>query len=195
MLSHPAAIEVVERSVLERSVIPLDQFKKFILRGNLVDLAIGFTVGAAFTTVARSLVDDIIMPVVGLVIGRVDFADFFLVLDPGAGSPPFLTIEGAREVGAVTLNYGLFINHIITLGIVGGTMYLLIRFVNRLHDSVKDDAGSDDDAPEEPDNKKCMYCRTAIPYRAVRCPACTSTLPGRSEDTPADVVSPPPASV
>jgi len=155
----------------------LTEFKKFILRGNLVDLAIGFTVGAAFTSVAKSLVDDVIMPVVGLAIGRVDFEDFFLVLDPGQGTPPFNTIQQAQDMGAVTLNYGLFVNNLITLSIVGIVMFLLIRTMNRLQDELVDDEGTSDHAPEEPDNKKCVFCRSTIPYRAIRCPARTSELP------------------
>jgi large conductance mechanosensitive channel len=159
----------------------LNEFKTFILRGNLVDLAVGFTVGAAFTTVARSLVDDVIMPVVGLVLGRVDFENFFVVLDPGDGTLPFRTLEQAQQAGAVTLNYGVLVNNLVTLTIVGVVMFLLIRFVNRLQDQLPDDQGGDDHAPEEPDNKKCVYCRSTIPYRATRCPQCTSQL-SRAED-------------
>lgn len=153
------------------------EFKKFIVRGNLVDMTIGFTVGAAFTTVAKSLVTDVIMPIVGLAIGRVDFEDFFLVLHPGQGTPPYPTIEQAQAAGAVTLNYGLFINNVIALLLVAVVMFLIIRSMNRLRDELQDDDGKDDDAPAEPDNKKCRYCRTAIPFRAVRCPNCTSELP------------------
>jgi large conductance mechanosensitive channel len=159
----------------------LDEFKKFILRGSLVDLAIGFTVGAAFTTVARSLVDDVIMPVVGLVIGRVDFENFFVVLDAGGGTQPFRTLEQARAAGAVTLNYGIFVNNMVTLLIVGAVMFFLIRAMNRMQDRLVDEEGADDHAPEEPDSKKCVYCRSTIPYRAVRCPQCTSELPRARE--------------
>ena len=154
----------------------MEEFKKFIVRGNLADMAIGFTVGAAFTTVAKSLVDDLVMPVVGLVIGRVDFEDFFVVLHPGEGTPPFNTIDQAREAGAVTLNYGLFTNNLIALFMVGVVMFFAIRGINRLNDRLEDDDGLDDVAPDEPDNKKCRYCRTTIPFRASRCPNCTSVL-------------------
>lgn len=154
----------------------IQEFKKFLVRGNLADMAIAFTVGAAFTTVAKSIVDDLVMPVVGLVIGRVDFRDFFLVLDPGEGARPFHTIEQAQDAGAVTLNYGLFVNNLLALLMVGVVMFFVIRAINRLNDQLADDDGKDDLAPEEPDNKKCRYCRTAIPYRASRCPNCTSDL-------------------
>ena len=168
------------------------EFKKFILRGNLVDLAIGFTVGAAFSTVARSLVDDIIMPVVGLLIGEVDFEDFFLVLKAGDPSPPYATIELAQAAGAVTLNYGIFINNLLTLLIVGLAMFIVIRTVNRVYDELPDDAGKDDQAPTEPDNKKCIYCRSTIPFRATRCPQCTSELPGPA-DAPGNTENLPPS--
>lgn len=158
----------------------MEEFKKFLVRGNLADMAIGFTVGAAFTAVAKSLVDDMIMPVVGLLIGRVDFEDFFLVLDPGEGTPPFATIEQAQELGAVTVNYGVFINNLLALVMVGIVMFFAIRSINRFNDSLADDDGQNDDAPEEPDNKKCRFCRTTIPYRATKCPNCTSALEPRN---------------
>ena len=154
----------------------VQEFKKFALRGNLADMAIGFTVGAAFTTVAKSLVTDIIMPVVGLAIGRVDFEDFFLVLAAGDSPGPYNTIEQAQAAGAVTLNYGLFVNNILALTIVAFVMFLVIRGMNRLRDHVPDDKGKTDHAPSEPDEKKCNFCRSTIPYRASRCPACTSQL-------------------
>lgn len=154
----------------------INEFKKFITRGNLADMALGFTVGAAFTGVARSLVDDLVMPVVGVLIGNVDFQDYFLVLSPGSGSPPFVTLEQANAAGATTLNYGLFINNVIALVIVGLAMFFAIRSLNRLRDEFVDDDGMDDVAPSEPDLKKCRYCRTMIPYRATKCPNCTSDL-------------------
>ncbi|NNF07665.1 MAG: large conductance mechanosensitive channel protein MscL [Candidatus Eisenbacteria bacterium] len=154
-------------------------FKKFVLRGNLVDMAIGFTVGAAFTTVAKSLVNDVIMPVVGLAIGRVDFEDLFWVLDAGTGTPPYTTVEQAQKAGAVTLNYGVFINNLIALLLVALVMFLVIRSMNRIQDEFEDDEGTNDDAPKEPDNKKCKFCRSTIHFRAVRCPHCTSELPAK----------------
>ena len=163
----------------------VQEFKKFILRGSLVDLAIGFTVGAAFTTVVKSMVDDVVMPVVGLAVGRVDFRDLFVVLDAGGGAPPFATLDEAHQAGAVTLNYGVFVNNLLTLLIVGIVIFFAIRTVNRLNDELADDAGADDRAPEEPDNKKCRYCRSTIHYRAVRCPQCTSELPEAEDAGPA----------
>jgi large conductance mechanosensitive channel len=156
----------------------VEEFQKFVLRGNIVDLAIGFTVGAAFTTAVRSLVEDLIMPAVGFVLGDVDFGNFFFVLDPGTGSGSYRTLAEAEAAGAVTVNYGLFLNSVVALLLVALVMFAIIRSVNRLQDRLTDDRGRDDLAPEEPDNKKCVYCRSTIHYRAVRCPYCTSELAG-----------------
>lgn len=156
----------------------INEFKKFVMRGNFVDLAIGFTVGAAFTTVAKSIVNDLVMPPIGLLIGEVEFKDMFLVLRAGEPEGPYKTLSAAQEAGAVTLNYGVFLNNVIALLLVGFAMFLIVRLVNRL-DSAMDEA-LDEEAPpaEEPSHKKCPYCRDQIAYRAVRCPQCTSRLDG-----------------
>jgi large conductance mechanosensitive channel len=112
-----------------------DDFKKFALRGNVVDLLVGFTVGAAFATVAKSLVDDIVMPPIGLLLGGRDFADLFVVLKAGATAPPYLSLEQAQAAGAVTLNYGRFFNNMLTFGVVAATIYLVLRALNRLEDA------------------------------------------------------------
>lgn len=158
----------------------IQELKKFTTRGNMIDLAIGFTVGAAFTTVVKSLVNDIIMPPIGLVTGNADFADQFWILDlpegvtvPEAG---FQTLKAAQEAGAVTLNYGLFVNNCISLFIVALAMFVIIRVVNRVDEQL-DDAFGEKKPPGEPSDKKCEFCRSTIPYRAVRCPQCTSELP------------------
>lgn len=155
------------------------EFKAFILRGNLTEIAIGFTVGAAFTTVAKSLVSDIIMPVVGLAIGSVDFKDMFLVLSP---RPPavYPTLEAAQKAGAVTLNYGLFINSLIALLLVALVMFMLVRMINRLHD-VKDGISKNAEKIPEPANKTCPYCCSSIADQATRCPNCTSELKAPSK--------------
>lgn len=154
-------------------------FKKFALRGNMVDLAIGFTVGAAFTTVVKSLVTDIIMPPIGLATGNADFADQFVVLKAPEGKPipeaGYQTLKAAQEAGAVTLNYGNFLNNCIALLIVAFAMFLIIRAVKKVDDQL-DDAFNEDKPPEEPTEKKCEFCRSTIPFRATRCPQCTSQL-------------------
>lgn len=157
----------------------IEDFKKFTLRGNMVDLVIGFTVGAAFTTVVKSLVDDIIMPPIGLLTGNADFADLFWVLDVPNGtvqpSGGFKTLQAAEAAGAVTINYGEFFNSCLTLFIVAVAVFITIRLVNRLDEQL-DEAFGDKPPQGEPSEKKCDYCRTAIPYRASRCPQCTSQL-------------------
>lgn len=155
----------------------LNDFKSFILRGNLVDLAIGFTVGAAFSTVAKSLVSDILMPPIGLMTGGADFSDLFVVLKTGEGTEgAYQTLAEAQSAGAVTLNYGEFGNNLLALLVVAIAMFLLIRLVGRLERTL--DATFDDDDPSEnkPTDKKCPFCRTTIAYAASRCPNCTSTL-------------------
>ena len=129
--------------------------KKFALRGNVVDLAIGFTVGAAFTTIARSLVDDIIMPPVGLVMGRADFSDLFWVLRGGAeASPPYTTLAEAQAAGAVTVNYGIFINNLIAFLLIALSMFLLVRVVNRVDERLEQEFGAEKSQPGDPAEKE-----------------------------------------
>lgn len=153
-----------------------NEFKKFALRGNVIDLAVGFTVGAAFSTIARSLVDDIIMPAVGLVVGRVEFKDMFYLLKAGEETPPpYITLQAAQEAGAVTINYGVFINNIFTFLIVALAMFFIIRAINRLEETIEDELGWGDE-PVVPTTRKCPYCISTISRKATRCPQCTSEL-------------------
>jgi large conductance mechanosensitive channel len=158
----------------------IQEFKKFTLRGNMLDLAIGFTVGAAFTTVVKSLVADVIMPPIGLLTGDADFADHFLVLSdpPNVAIPEggFQTLKAAQEAGAVTLNYGSFFNSCLALFIVAVAMFLIIRAANRLDEQLDEAFGDDAPVEDEPTEKKCEHCRTTIAFRATRCPNCTSHL-------------------
>lgn len=157
----------------------IEDFKKFALRGSMIDLAIGFTVGAAFTTVVKSLVSDIIMPPVGLLTGNADFSDLFWVLSVPAGvvrpEGGFQTLQEAQATGAVTINYGLFFNSCLALMIVALAMFLLIRILSRL-DGQLDAAFGEPPPQSEPTEKKCDYCRSKVPFRATRCPFCTSQL-------------------
>jgi large conductance mechanosensitive channel len=142
------------------------EFKAFVMRGNVLDLAVGIIIGAAFGTVVKSLVDDVIMPPVGLALGNVDFANLFVLLKPGAKvPPPYPTVTDAHAAGAVTINYGQFINNIVTFLIVAFAVFLIVKAANRLK-------------PQEaaPSTKDCSYCRMAIPAGASRCPHCTSEL-------------------
>lgn len=159
----------------------VSEFKKFILRGNLLDMAIGFTVGAAFSTVAKSLVNDIIMPPVGWMLGRADFSDLFLLIRPGiAAPPPYPTLAAAQAAGAVTINYGIFLNNILTLLLVAIAMFAIIRFANKAEEALEARLG-EPPKPGEPTEKKCEFCRTTIPFLATRCPNCTSQLQGSGQ--------------
>ncbi len=155
-----------------------NEFKKFIMRGNFVDLAIGFTVGAAFTTVVKSAVNDLLMPPIGMALGSVEFEDSFWLLRDGDPAAPYRTLEAAQEAGAVTVNYGVFVNNVISLLFVGLALFVIVRLVNRL-DSAMDEVIDHEPVPEgEPAHKKCPYCRSQIAFRAVRCRECTSRLEG-----------------
>jgi large conductance mechanosensitive channel len=145
----------------------LKEFKDFAVRGNVVDMAVGIINGAAFGTIVRSLVSDIIMPPIGLLLGNVDFSELFIVLKHGATSGPYPTVADAQAAGAVTLNYGVFINTIISFIIVAFAVFMIIKQVNRLKR----------ETPPPPANtKECPYCFSTIPNKATRCGYCTSDL-------------------
>ena len=110
----------------------LKEFKNFAMRGNVIDMAVGIIIGASFGTIVKSLVDDVIMPPIGLLLGNVDFSDLFIVLKEGATAAPYATVEAAKEAGAVTLNYGQFINNVVSFLIVAFAVFLLIRAINRM---------------------------------------------------------------
>lgn len=155
----------------------LKDFQKFILRGNLVDLAIGFTVGAAFTTVAKSLVTDIIMPPISYLLGESSLSNLFWVIRPGEPTGPYNTLNDAREAGAVTINYGIFIDSVLALLLVALAMFVLIAAIKRMEDQLVSVTGKNKNKKDAPSNKKCKFCYSTIDYRATRCPNCTSTLP------------------
>jgi large conductance mechanosensitive channel len=143
-------------------------FKTFVLRGNVLDLAIAVVIGAAFSGVVKSLVDDVLMPPIGLALGKVDFSNLFFVLKNGLKvPPPYASLAEAKAAGAVTLNYGVFVNSIIGFLIVAAAVFLLVRIVNRW--MLKP-------VPVTPNTKTCTYCASLIPLAATRCPNCTSQL-------------------
>ena len=147
----------------------LEDFKKFIMRGNVVDLAVGVIIGAAFGKIVGSLVDDLIMPVLGLALGRVDFSNLYLVLKPGAdGLDAYPSLGAAKAAGAATLNYGQFISVVITFLIVAAAVFLIVRLVSRLDRQAAP-------APT-PSTRDCPYCRMAVPLAATKCGHCTSAL-------------------
>ncbi|MEJ2560387.1 MAG: large conductance mechanosensitive channel protein MscL [Anaerolineae bacterium] len=148
----------------------LKEFKEFTLRGNVLDMAVGIIIGAAFGTIVKSLVDDIIMPPIGLLLGGVDFANFFILLKEGSPGAPYASLADARAASAVTMNYGLFINAVISFLIVAFVIFLLIRNVNRMK-------REEEAPPAEPTTKGCPYCLSTVPIKATRCAYCTSELP------------------
>ena len=141
----------------------IKEFREFIMRGNVLDLAVGIVIGAAFSSVVSSLVKDIIMPPIGLILGKVDFSKLYINLSGGS----YTSIEAAKSAGAVTINYGLFINAVIDFVIVAFVIFMLIRQINRLKKQP---------APASPTTKECPYCVSVIPIHASRCPQCTSEL-------------------
>ncbi len=147
----------------------LKEFKEFAMRGNVVDMAVGIIIGGAFGTIVKSLVNDVLMPPIGLLLGGVDFSDLFITLRDGATAGPYMTLAMAEEAGAVTLSYGLFMNSVISFLIVAFAVFLLIKSLNKLK-------REETAAPEEPTAKECSYCFSSIPIKATRCPNCTSEL-------------------
>ena len=147
----------------------IKEFKEFAVKGNVVDLAVGVIIGGAFGTIVKSLVDDVIMPPIGLALGGVDFRDLFVTLREGATAGPYPTLAAAKEAGAVTVNYGAFFNNVVSFLIVTFAVFLLVKAINSLkrREAV---------APSAPDSKACPQCATTIPIAAKRCPNCTSDL-------------------
>ena len=146
------------------------EFKEFAMRGNVVDMAVGIIIGGAFGTIVKSLVNDVLMPPIGLLLGGVDFSNFFLVLKDGAKSAaPYAALSDAQGAGAVTVNYGVFFNAVVSFLIVAFAVFLLIKGINSM--KRKEEA-----PPAEPTTKECPFCMSTIAIKASRCPSCTSEL-------------------
>jgi large conductance mechanosensitive channel len=143
------------------------EFREFAMRGNVADMAVGIIIGAAFGAIVKSLVDDVIMPPIGLLLGGVDFSNFFAVLKEGATPGPYASLAAAKAAGAVTVNYGLFFNSIISFLIVAFAVFMLVRGLNSMKRQ---------EAPAPPNTKPCPFCASTIPLAAKRCPMCTSQL-------------------
>ncbi len=143
----------------------LKEFRAFIMKGNVVDLAVAVIIGAAFGAIVSSLVNDIIMPLIGQLLGGVNFTDMFVSLS-GAS---YKSLADAKAAGAATLNYGVFINTIINFLIIAFVIFLIVRALNSMRKAP---------APAAPNTKDCPYCHTEIPLQATRCPHCTSQLQG-----------------
>jgi large conductance mechanosensitive channel len=147
----------------------LKEFKEFAMRGNVVDMAVGIVIGVAFGAIIKSLVADVLMPPIGLLLGGVDFTNLFIVLKQGETGGTFVSLADAQKAGAVTINYGVFLNAILSFLIVAFSVFLLIRGLNRLK---RQEAAP----PAELTTKECRFCQSTIPIKAVRCGHCTSDL-------------------
>ncbi len=143
------------------------EFREFAMRGNVVDMAVGIIIGAAFGTIVKSLVADVIMPPIGLLLGNVDFSNLFIVLKEGSVAAPYAALADAQKAGAVTINYGAFFNTIISFLIVAFAVFLLIRGLNKLK-------RQEEEAP--PTTKDCPHCLSKIDIKATRCAFCTAEL-------------------
>lgn len=143
----------------------MQEFKKFALKGNMIDLAVGMIIGTAFNNIVKSLVNDMFMPVLSLFTGKLDFANWFIALDGNK----YLTAADAAEAGAATLNYGLFISGIIEFVVMAFVVFLIVKAMNKLKKE-------EPVAPAAPTTKKCPYCKSDIPLDATRCPHCTSSI-------------------
>ncbi len=147
----------------------LNEFKKFAMRGNVVDMAVGIIIGGAFGTIVKSLVADVMMPPIGLLLGGVDFSNFFFMLKSGSPAGPYASLADAQKAGAVTLNYGSFVNSVVSFLIVAIAVFLLVRAMNRLEHPKPEPAPT-------PTTRTCPYCLSTIPLKATRCPQCTSQV-------------------
>ncbi|MCD6475590.1 MAG: large conductance mechanosensitive channel protein MscL [Anaerolineaceae bacterium] len=145
----------------------LQEFKDFALKGNVIDLAIAFIMGGSFGTIINSVVNDIIMPPVGLLLGGVDFSNLFIMLKAGDPAGPYPLLAEAQEAGAVTINYGVFLSTITTFIIISLIMFLIIKSMNSMEK---------EKTPAKPTTKECPYCCIDVPIKATRCPNCTSML-------------------
>ena len=147
----------------------LKEFKEFAMKGNVIDMAVGIIIGAAFGTIVNSLVQDVIMPPIGLLLGNVDFTNIFAVLKEGKVAGPYASIAAAKAAGAVTINFGVFVNTIISFILIAFAVFLLVRTINKMR-------RQEEAPPAAPATKECAYCFSAIPIKATRCPNCTSEL-------------------
>ena len=144
----------------------LKEFKEFAMRGNVIDMAVGIIIGAAFGTIIGTMVSDVLMPPIGLLLGNVDFSNLFVVLKDGKIAGPYATVAAAKGAGAVTLNYGLFLNTVVNFLVIAFAIFFVVRGMNTLKKKEK----------AQPTTKECPYCLSTIPIKATRCGHCTSEL-------------------
>lgn len=149
----------------------LKEFRDFITRGNILDLAVAFVLGAAFIVIMKSLVTDILMPPIGLLFGDTSLSDKFITLEDGDVAGPYVTLAAAKEAGAVTMNYGVFIDGIVAFLIVGFALFLIVRYVKRMQERNKEA-----EVAAAPTTKNCTFCHSEINLDATKCAFCTSQL-------------------
>lgn len=154
----------------------LKEFKKFILRGNMLDLAVGMIIGTAFNSIVSSLVNDLFMPVLGCLIGDTDFSNLYLILSNPDGIAKPATLAEAQELGLATLNYGNFITAIIHFLLMAIVVFLIVKGMNKLSDMANGLKKKEEVKPAEPTTKICPHCQSEINIKATRCPHCTSEL-------------------
>lgn len=155
----------------------LEDFKKFVLRGNVVDMAVGIIIGAAFTTIVKSLVEDIINPPLGLLIGGVDFSKLGITLKAGvAAIPATATSAAVKAIDPVVIRYGVFINNVINFLIVAAVVFMLIKMISALEKALEARAGKTPPPPGEPTEKACPECLSMIPIKATRCAHCCAAI-------------------
>ena len=147
----------------------LKEFKEFVMKGNVLDMAVGIIIGAAFGAIITSFVSDVIMPPIGLLLGNVDFSSLFVVLKEGKVPAPYVTLADAKAAGAVTMNYGLFFNTVVSFLIIAFAIFMVVKNVNRMK-------REEQAPPPAPTTRDCPFCLSAIPIKAVKCGHCTSDL-------------------
>ncbi|MCO4768978.1 MAG: large conductance mechanosensitive channel protein MscL [Deltaproteobacteria bacterium] len=144
-----------------------NEFQAFAVKGNMIDMAVGIMIGAAFGTVVKSIVDDVVMPPLGILTGGLDLSDRFIVLKDGDPTAPYETLVAATEAGAVLLRYGSFLNAVISFFLIAVVLFVLVRWTNKLRDP---------DTPPAPESRACSYCMSVVHKNATSCPHCTSEL-------------------
>lgn len=145
----------------------LKEFKEFAIKGNVTDMAVGIIIGAAFTAVVKSLVDDVIMPPLGYLTGGLDFAQKFIVLSPGTTAGPYVTLAQAKSDGATVMAYGNFFNAVVAFSMASAVLFFVMRWMNRLRRP---------DTPAAPNTKSCPFCKSSVDLNATRCAFCTSEI-------------------
>lgn len=149
----------------------LKEFKEFASRGNVIDMAVGIIIGAAFGAITKSFVDDVLMPPLGMLIGGVDFSNIFVVLREGAAAGPYVSLAAAKEAGAVVISIGIFIQTVLNFLIIAFAVFMMLKSINHLKER-----GQTPEPAAAPTTRECPYCTMTIPLKARRCPECTSPL-------------------